>query len=45
MEVPKLVSISLNIGLGDAKNNSKGLESAIQELTLITGAKTNNYKS
>tara|TARA_Y100000768_G_scaffold213379_1_gene160789 strand:- start:159 stop:785 length:627 start_codon:yes stop_codon:yes gene_type:complete len=39
MEVPKLVSISLNIGLGDAKNNSKGLESALQELTLITGQK------
>ena len=39
MEVPKLLSISLNIGLGDAKNNSKGLESAIQELTLITGQK------
>ena len=39
MEVPGLVSISLNIGLGDAKNNSKGLESAIQELTLITGQK------
>ena len=39
MEVPRLVSISLNIGLGDAKNNSKGLESAIQELTLITGQK------
>ena len=39
MEVPKLLSISLNIGLGDAKNNSKGLESALQELTLITGQK------
>ena len=39
MEVPKLHSISLNIGLGDAKNNSKGLESALQELTLITGQK------
>ena len=39
MEVPKLLSISINIGLGDAKNNSKGLESAIQELTLITGQK------
>jgi len=39
MEVPKLVSISLNIGLGDAKNNSKGLESALQELSLITGQK------
>ena len=39
MEVPKLQSISLNIGLGDAKNNSKGLESTVQELTLITGQK------
>ena len=39
MEVPKLVSISLNTGLGDAKNNSKGLESALQELALITGQK------
>ena len=39
MEVPKLVSISINIGLGDAKNNSKGLESAFQELTLIAGQK------
>ena len=39
MEVPKLVSISLNVGLGDAKNNSKGLESALQELSLITGQK------
>ena len=39
MEVPKIQSISINIGLGDAKSNSKGLESAIQELTLISGQK------
>ena len=39
MEVPKLKSISLNIGFGDAKNNSKGLESAVQELSLISGQK------
>ena len=39
MQVPKLQSISLNIGIGDAKNNSKGLESAFKELTLITGQK------
>jgi large subunit ribosomal protein L5 len=39
MEVPKVSSISLNMGLGDAKNNSKGLESAIEELTLISGQK------
>ena len=39
MEVPKVNSISLNMGLGDAKNNSKGLESAVEELTLISGQK------
>ena len=39
MEVPKLNSVSLNMGLGDAKNNSKGLESAIEELSLISGQK------
>ncbi len=39
MEVPMLKSISLNMGLGDAKNNSKGLESAVNELTLISGQK------
>ena len=39
MEVPMLKSISLNMGLGDAKNNSKGLESAVSELTLISGQK------
>ena len=39
MQVPKLLSISLNMGLGDAKTNSKKLESAIKELELITGQK------
>ena len=39
MQVPRLLSISLNMGLGDAKTNSKKLESAISELELITGQK------
>tara|TARA_B100001564_G_scaffold348835_1_gene351235 strand:+ start:463 stop:1089 length:627 start_codon:yes stop_codon:yes gene_type:complete len=39
MQVPKLLSISLNMGLGDAKTNSKKLESAVRELELITGQK------
>ena len=39
MQVPKLLSISLNMGLGDAKTNSKKLESAVKELELITGQK------
>jgi len=37
MEVPMLKQISVNMGIGDAKDNPKKLESAIQELTLITG--------
>ena len=39
MQVPKLLSIILNMGLGDAKTNSKKLESAINELELISGQK------
>ena len=39
MQVPKIISISLNMGIGDAKANSKKLESAINEMGLITGQK------
>ena len=39
MQVPKLLSITLNMGIGDAKVNNKKLESAIKELELITGQK------
>ena len=38
-EIPKLVKITLNRGLGEASQNAKALESSIQELTLITGQK------
>ncbi len=39
LEVPKLVSISLNMGIGDAKTNSKSLDSAVEELAAISGQK------
>lgn len=39
MEVPKLEKIVINIGLGEAKDNPKALESAVNELTLISGQK------
>ena len=39
LEVPKLVAISLNMGVGDAKINSKSLDSAGKELTAISGQK------
>ena len=37
MEVPKLEKITINIGLGDAKENAKLMEGAVEELGLISG--------
>ncbi|GAA0127315.1 MULTISPECIES: 50S ribosomal protein L5 [Clostridium] len=39
MEVPKLEKIVLNMGIGEAKDNSKVLESAVADMELITGQK------
>ena len=39
MQVPKVEKIVLNIGVGDAVNNSKLLDDAVAELALITGQK------
>ena len=37
MEVPKLVKITINMGLGEAKDNAKVMESAVEEIALISG--------
>ena len=37
MEVPKLNKIVINMGIGEAKENPKFLENAIEELRAITG--------
>ena len=39
MQAPKVEKIVLNIGVGDAVSNSKLLDEAVNELTLITGQK------
>jgi large subunit ribosomal protein L5 len=39
MEVPRLEKIVINMGLGEAIQNIKILDSAVQELSLITGQK------
>lgn len=39
MQIPKLVKIVLNEGLGDATQDKKVIETAITELTTITGQK------
>ena len=39
MQVPKLVKICLNQGLGSASSDKKQIEAAQQEMTIITGQK------
>ena len=38
-QVPKLTKISLNMGIGDAKQDPKLLDNAISDLTIISGQK------
>ncbi|GLB61372.1 50S ribosomal protein L5 [Cytobacillus sp. NCCP-133] len=39
MQVPKLDKIVINMGVGDAVQNAKALDKAVEELMLITGQK------
>ena len=39
MEVPKLEKIVVNMGVGEAKDNSKALDSALADMAIITGQK------
>lgn len=39
MEVPKLDKVVVNMGVGEAKDNAKVLESAMADMQLITGQK------
>lgn len=39
MEVPKLEKIILNMGVGDAKDNPKLLDAAVNDMTVIAGQK------
>ena len=39
MQIPKLDKIVINMGVGEAKENSKVLESAVKDLETITGQK------
>ena len=38
-QVPKLVKITINSGLGDVKDNSKSIQQAQEELKVIAGQK------
>ena len=39
MEVPKLTKITVNMGVGEATQNAKALEAAVQDMTQIAGQK------
>lgn len=39
MQVPKIAKITVNCGLGEATQNVKVIESAVEEMTIITGQK------
>ncbi len=39
MQVPKIEKIVINMGVGDAVQNAKALDSAVEELSMITGQK------
>ena len=39
MEIPKLDKIVINMGVGEAKENHKVLETAVKDLETITGQK------
>ena len=45
MEVPKLDKIVINMGVGEAKENSKVLETAVKELETIAGQKVVTTKA
>jgi large subunit ribosomal protein L5 len=39
MQIPRLEKIVINMGLGDTKDNAKGIDSAVSELATISGQK------
>lgn len=39
MQIPKLVKIVVNMGVGDAKENHKLLDAAVNDMQIITGQK------
>ena len=39
MQVPRIEKVIVNIGVGEALDNPKSLESAVSDLTIVTGQK------
>lgn len=45
MEIPKIVKVSVNMGLGDGKDNAKVFKAAVEELGMIVGQKPVSTKA
>lgn len=45
MQVPKLDKIVINMGVGEAKENAKVLDSAVRDLEIISGQKAVTTKA
>ena len=45
MQVPRLTKITLNMGVGEAKNDAKQLDQAVEELTTIAGQRAQIRKA
>ena len=45
MQVPRIEKITLNMGVGEAKTDSKAMDSAIEELTTIAGQRAQVRKA
>jgi large subunit ribosomal protein L5 len=39
MQVPRLVKVSVNVGVGEALQNAKAIDATINDITIITGQK------
>ena len=39
MQIPRLDKIVINVGCGDAKDNTKAIEAIVKDITAITGQK------
>jgi large subunit ribosomal protein L5 len=45
MQVPRVSKVTLNMGVGEAKTEAKALDSAVEELTTITGQRAQTRRA
>jgi large subunit ribosomal protein L5 len=45
MQAPRVEKITVNMGVGEAKTNAKALDSAVEELTTITGQRAQSTRA